>query len=119
MNAKHTPGPWTIDFNRNTNVEGVSLTFAIHGREKSYITSGQSAEHLKTNGQCDDPILAAECEANGRLIAAAPELLAALEAEEEWRGREAVGELDPEWDYEVMVGAKRRAAIAKAAGSAS
>ena len=46
------------------------------------------------------------------------ELLAALEAEQEWRGREAVGELDPEWDYEVMVGAKRRAAIAKATGGA-
>jgi len=41
-------------------------------------------------------------------------LLGALQAEEEWRGRDAVGELDPEWDYELMVGTKRRAAIASA-----
>ncbi|KDC72861.1 hypothetical protein L513_3586 [Bordetella bronchiseptica MBORD632] len=54
--------------------------------------------------------------ANARLIAAAPNLLEALEAEEEWRGREAAGEIDPEWDYETMVAAKRRAAISKAKG---
>lgn len=41
-------------------------------------------------------------------------LLAALQAEEEWRARDADGELDPEWDYDTMVAAKRRAAIAQA-----
>lgn len=41
-------------------------------------------------------------------------LLDALQAEDEWRRRDADGALDPEWDYEVMVGNKRRAAIAKA-----
>jgi hypothetical protein len=60
-----------------------------------------------------------EYKQNARLISAAPELLAALEKEEEWRGREAAGELDPEWDYELMVGQYRRAAIAKATGEAS
>lgn len=54
-------------------------------------------------------------QANARLIAAASELLDALQAEEEWRAREEAGDLDPEWDYETMVAAKRRAAIAKAA----
>ena len=44
-------------------------------------------------------------------------LLAALESEQEWRAREADGAIDPEWDYERMVGEKRRAAIAKATGS--
>ena len=54
--------------------------------------------------------------ADMRLMAAAPELLAALEKEAEWRGREAAGAIDPEWDYETMVGQHRRAAIAKAKG---
>jgi len=44
----------------------------------------------------------------------APELLEALRAEQEWRDRERDGALDPEWDYETMVGQRRRAAIAKA-----
>ncbi|MNR63365.1 hypothetical protein D3C85_1856580 [compost metagenome] len=52
-------------------------------------------------------------------MTAGPEMLAALQAEEEWRSREAAGALDPEWDYEVMVGNKRRAAIAKATGEQS
>jgi len=51
-----------------------------------------------------------------RIRSAAPELLAALESEEEWRAREDAGELDPEWDYDTMVASKRRAAIAKAKG---
>lgn len=45
---------------------------------------------------------------------ASPQLLEALQKEEEWRAREAAGELDPEWDYEQMVGQYRRAAIAAA-----
>lgn len=44
-------------------------------------------------------------------------LLYALRAEDEWRRREAAGALDPEWDYEGMVGDWRRAAIAMAGGS--
>lgn len=44
----------------------------------------------------------------------APQLLDALQKEQEWRAREAAGELDPDWDYEQMVGQHRRAAIAAA-----
>lgn len=44
------------------------------------------------------------------------EMLAALQAEQEWRDRDAAGAIDPEWDYEIMVGDKRRSAIARAAG---
>lgn len=47
-------------------------------------------------------------------MAASKDLLAALEAEEEWRGREEAGALDPGWDYETLVGNKRRAALMKA-----
>lgn len=48
-----------------------------------------------------------------RWRALAEELLAALQAEEEWRAREAAGALDDEWDYETLVGNKRRAALSK------
>jgi hypothetical protein len=59
----------------------------------------------------EDP---AAIEARAAALAAAPDLLAALRAEQEWREREAAGAIDPDWDYERMVGDKRRAAIAKA-----
>lgn len=45
-------------------------------------------------------------------VEAAPEILAALEAEQEWQDRFHAGAIDPEWDYEEMVGSKRRNAIA-------
>jgi len=58
-------------------------------------------------------------EMHERIRSAAQDMLAALQAEEEWRRRDEDGALDPEWDYEEMVGRKRRAAIAKATGSAA
>lgn len=47
------------------------------------------------------------------------DLLHALQAEQEWRQRDTDGAIDPEWDYESMVGDLRRAAISKATGAAS
>lgn len=55
--------------------------------------------------------------ANAHLWAAASDLLAACQAEDEWRAREAAGALDPAWDYDLMVASKRREAMAKAAGA--
>lgn len=46
------------------------------------------------------------------------EALAALRAEQEWHDRAADGALDPDWDYETLVGSKRRAAIERAVGIA-
>ena len=63
-----------------------------------------------------DLVNRAEDEANATLIAAAPRLLEALKKEQEWRDREAAGELDDGWDYETMVGQYRRDAIAQAEG---
>jgi hypothetical protein len=45
-------------------------------------------------------------------------LMQALQAEQEWRARNACGALDPEWDYQVMVAAKIDAAIVAAGGVA-
>lgn len=75
--SRFTPGPWVATFNRDTGVDGVYLSFDVDG-DRGSIVRGQSAEHLKIDGQNDDPIMAAECEANARLISAAPELLASV-----------------------------------------
>lgn len=110
MNTKHTPGPWIADTTRryghppaltpNIPINPIVMGWPVN-RSIAKVPRGY-----------------AEAEANALLIAAAPELLGALRAEQEWREREAAGAIDPEWDYEVMVGAKRRAAIAKATGAA-
>jgi len=69
----HTPGPWTVSFRRSS-VEGVNVSFCVDAGAAINIAGGQSQEHLVGYG----PILEAECRANARLIAAAPELLGAL-----------------------------------------
>ena len=55
--AEPTPGPW---------------------RSESPYVSAPSGEHRKIVADCDQHSSDDECEANTRLIAAAPELLAAL-----------------------------------------
>lgn len=99
MTAKHTPGPWHRNIRPATKYPVV-----WSGRNKHVLA-------VKTIGLTEE-----EIEANINLAVSAPDLLAALQAEEEWRAREADGAIDPEWDYESMVGAKRRAAIARALG---
>ena len=47
--------------------------------------------------------------------AAIAALEVAIEAEMEWQARARDGAIDPEWNYETMVGNKRRAALALAA----
>ncbi len=109
--SRFTPGPWEAMANGpNLPLARIGVTVADYdgGGFSSYCV----ALLPKTfNGETTS--------ANARLIAAAPELLAALEAEQEWRDREAAGAIDPDWDYERMVGDKRRAAIAKATGEQS
>lgn len=100
MTTTHTPGPWATHL--------VDETVVVIPRRPL----PQQISMLGHSEVADD-----EDYANARLIAAAPELLAALESEEEWRAREDAGELDPEWDYDTMVASKRRAAIAKARGA--
>lgn len=97
MNGKHTPGPWSQDKYGNVisadketiKVEGVSL-------------SGRSTE---------------ETRANARLIAAAPELLAALEAMLE-AVRQNIDGIPPTADQIfAKAGHSAVAAIAKATGT--
>lgn len=102
MTAKHTPGPW----HRNIR-PAAKYPVVWSGRNKHVLV-------IKTIGLTEE-----EIEANINLVVSSPDLLDALQAEEEWRAREAAGAIDPEWDYEVMVATKRRAAIAKATGGAA
>jgi hypothetical protein len=67
MEGKHTPGPW--------HYAGLGEVFARGERKVICNTKMAYEEHL-TDG---DPVACANWDANARLIAAAPDLLAALE----------------------------------------
>ena len=99
--SKHTPGPWWLDHGDDVNL---------------FNHVGISAETHELLAQVvwrlDDDKSTPECEANARLIAAAPDLLEALEtALYGWqREFEYLAKRTPEWVT------KARAAIAKATG---
>ncbi len=104
MNAKHTPGPWALDRS------GVKV---LDPREKSeYVLANVHGASIR------------ELEANARLIAAAPDLLEALEAlVGENRpltslcihdGEDAFGRVKGTWSVEAQ--RKAVAALAKAKG---
>ncbi len=84
MNTKHTPGPWKL-------VAGLSL--------RTNVVGGDGVEYTKmtvaTIEPEDDNLEAVQvAKANARLIAAAPDLLAALRAVAEfWAGGDAPEEL--------------------------
>jgi hypothetical protein len=60
--TQHTPGPWRVR----------------HGVNEAFIDAPPIVCLAVVNSLCDLPKAVAECKANARLIAAAPELLAAL-----------------------------------------
>lgn len=95
MTTKHTPGPWARDTG-----SGFGCDVRAENGRKVAATWGIN------NGDPNRPAYRAECDANARLIAAAPELLAALEMALVY----VDGEGTPE-QYEQVV-----AAIAKAKG---
>ena len=70
-----TPGPWHFESHK-PECDGVDVVCEIKFNDSFKQARLQSQEHLED----PDAMLAAECIANARLIAAAPELLAALEA---------------------------------------
>ena len=105
MSAQHTPGPWVVD-----GEDVIERTGFLGGVYIAQNGNGRVAEAFCNCLVVEDE----ECRANARLIAAAPELLAALEDAESIFGPEEGEEHKaPHW-------AKRaRAAIAKATGAAS
>jgi iron only hydrogenase large subunit-like protein len=82
-NTAHTPGPWT--FQRIEASDDNRIVYCLIGPEAelkrttgvAYAGTYGKTRHLTVTGirQSDE-----ECEANARLIAAAPDLLVALEA---------------------------------------
>ena len=91
--SAHTPAPWTVD--GTTAAENLDV-----------IGEGGRVAML----DCDD-IDADTLEANARLIAAAPDMLAALQMVEAIWSRDQTANIDPESPL-----AKVRAAIKKATG---
>lgn len=100
MDTQHTPGPWTIRPYNFDNVRGAHGVFP-EGRRIPIC-------HSIMGGDLE------EADANAALIAAAPELLAALRAAEVW----AEHIEDDESRVPVDVRLAMRAAIAKAQGGA-
>lgn len=94
MSAKHTPGPWIFEASTQT-IRSVPTNYWL-----ATMDSWDAAVNHK---------------ANAHLIAAAPELLAALEALKEW-GCTYTGPRDANSPHALLVAA--HAAIAKAKGGA-
>ena len=117
MTTTCTPGPWCTG-EPFAVFDGADLKFHISQAEGAPYTPHYSDVTQFVAETIPGEKLDIQ-RANARLIAAAPELLEALRAEEEWRARQADGAIDPDWDYETMVATKRRAAIAKATGEQS
>ena len=104
--SKHTPGPWEV-VNNPPNEDGSTAT-SIYGSDQyvADVYCGYAGSKNMPN---------AEAAANARLIAAAPELLEALDGmiqvyggDRDWNG--------PKHSTELELIAMARAAIAKATG---
>ena len=102
--SAHTPGPWKVDSPPRT------VTF-----EPAFAVNGDYGPPLAfVLGSDDHP----EVRANARLIAAAPDLLEALEAALPWIDLARGSDLNTDASHEAIdrIEAQARAAIAKAKG---
>ena len=108
--AAHTPGPWQIEWNAAQSGEGHYITDSNDMGELSRIAA--VLFHDDADG---------ETRANARLLAAAPELLAACKSMIEWDDREHDHAVDFSARMALCDAAfnAARAAIAKAEGGAA
>ena len=79
----HTPGPWEVGTRAADNTIFESVDTQLASVERTHVHNGQGsiASIYAPSGAVD------EAEANTRLIAAAPNLLAAAEAAVRWQNR--------------------------------
>lgn len=96
--SKHTPGPWTVSY---------QTPFLVVDSAHVVIASASGV----SSGGASDVSGFEQAKANARLIAAAPELLAALKRAASWIKSEAEGN-----DEMPLVFVVAEAAIAKAEG---
>ena len=96
----HTPGPWTVDY--------TDYNLRIYSGDLLIAEVNGSTEHIKVRGLDEETT-----EANARLIAAAPDLLATLE---QVLARVETLNLFTERGEEAKVVEQARAAIGKATG---
>lgn len=96
----HTPGPWQLAINDPTLV----LTEAVDAKGDAFMIA---------DGLCSEGCAAEEHFANCRLIAAAPELLAACKAYSDYCDPTTIGE-----PVLIRIREQIRAAITKATGAA-
>ncbi len=118
MKSTHTPTPWLVRFDEDRFDSKLSVLEVIDGRDESLNHPQGALVLARVNVSAfaphmDEPL------ANARLIAAAPELLSALEAVTKAYVELVQSDYPPSWsaekDSEVIAA---RAAIAKAKGNA-
>jgi hypothetical protein len=113
--AKHTPGPWVVK-------PRIWRGAAAHAQGPGIFSIEDAAtQTVICDRRTEWPEQAVEMEANARLIAAAPDLLGALEDMRQWVAAFAYGEGSKAYE-EVMRSPrmeKASAAIAKATGGAA
>ena len=92
----HTPGPWTVTGNNGLFIEPICMRahYNFLG-DRCRKCNVQKIDHITDSSQVYNPRKLEEAQANARLIAAAPDLLAACRAARDWYGLDGDGISEP------------------------